>query len=306
VASTSTKRASSADLDKRAVPSADTVPLAAVPVQPIEPTRSGCPVCGRVNEPDLRFCAKCGHTLASSASALSAQPSPLRSWWSRRFRSREAAARKAYRRSLPPLYRWRRVIIGGSLIALLGAGAVVATQGESRAAGRARTNWVVTRWYDVTGNLARISPANALVIPPTTSDGGTDPRALTDQTKGEWSLPWTALTAAAKCSKAPEVPTVVLQIPSARVRALEFWPGLDEKRAEEQKAQFRPHAISVTFPDGRCESFLLNDSADPQLFIVDSRSPITTMELRIETAYPAIKPEASMLSFTEVMPLKEK
>ena len=78
-------------------------------------TDMSCPSCGTINPDTRRFCSHCGYAffyggLDPYAGYYTSPASQA---------AQDRAARKAYRRSLPPLYRWRRVIIGVAVAALL-------------------------------------------------------------------------------------------------------------------------------------------------------------------------------------------
>ena len=87
---------------RSAVGGSSTAVLQAEPIAP-----GTCPECGRVNPPELRFCAKCGHRFPdrtpaeTESGAATAEKIP---WWRRwipRRRLGTASARRSFRRSLP-------------------------------------------------------------------------------------------------------------------------------------------------------------------------------------------------------------
>ena len=69
-------------------------------------------------------------------------------WWTRLWDSKDRVARRAYRRSLPPLYRWRRVIIAVLALGLVGGGLAVV--------GRSPKAFVQARYYDVRRTLVPV------------------------------------------------------------------------------------------------------------------------------------------------------
>ena len=94
------------------------------PVVSMAGAAQGCPRCGRPIDPKRRFCAHCGEQfIKPGGDAPVTRPTQKRdTWWSRLWDSKDRVARRAYRRSLPPLYRWRRVIIAILTLALIGGG----------------------------------------------------------------------------------------------------------------------------------------------------------------------------------------
>ena len=87
-------------------------------------TEIACPTCGTVNPPTRRFCSHCGYSFVAGQGT-----DPYVDWgaWTpQAMAARDREAARAYRRSLPPLYRWRRVIIAVLVFALfIGFGALL-------------------------------------------------------------------------------------------------------------------------------------------------------------------------------------
>ena len=104
-----------------------------------------CPTCGRVNPGTKRFCSRCGYSFVSFEA-----PDPYAmsgSWGAASEAAQDRAARREYRRSLPPLYRWRRVIIGGLVLFLAIVGGV--------AVRRDPVGIVQGAWYSLQGQYLR-------------------------------------------------------------------------------------------------------------------------------------------------------
>ena len=83
------------------------------------PTSPARPAAGSIRRPG-RFCSRCGYGFFSSEA-----PDPYAGTgggWGASEAAQDRAARREYRRSLPPLYRWRRVIIGVLVVVLAGVG----------------------------------------------------------------------------------------------------------------------------------------------------------------------------------------
>lgn len=268
-----------------------TQPAPAAPTITASSPGCPCPSCGRVNDPSLRFCAKCGQVLSAGAAVQSTTGSiPVRnsSWWSKRDRS----ARLAYRRSLPPLYRWRRLIIA-FLVAGLGLGGLVAI-------GRHPVRWAVDRFYDLRGSTVIIPNVQAAVDPLAASAPGSDPAALTDLTEAAWTMTWAPTSSGNTCGGAPGTGVMVLTLPTAtRVRQVDLQAGLLASNAD-RPLQFRPQSVGITFDGGPCNSFPLTEPAGWQFLTVDSRVPVTTVRIGVDLAYPARADGQPLLSLTEI------
>ncbi|MGB5936536.1 MAG: hypothetical protein WBG76_11790, partial [Ornithinimicrobium sp.] len=107
------------------------------------------------------------------------------SWWQRLLHTDDRKARRAYRRSLPPLYRWRRVaIVCALVIAVTFAFAIV---GKDPAA------WAQQRWYDVNGTLVQVGGVEAKALPEDSDLDGFPADALVDADPGTaWATAWRA------------------------------------------------------------------------------------------------------------------
>ena len=106
-------------------------------------------------------------------------------WWDRFWDSGDRAARRSYRRSLPPLYRWRRVLIGLLVLASV-IGAVVLTNGSPRA-------WARDRWSDVfyRDRLQEVWVSEVFIEPADATVNGA-PQMLVDNDADAWTMKWTA------------------------------------------------------------------------------------------------------------------
>lgn len=263
-------------------------PTAAAPSPPVVGGGSGCPSCGRINDPGRRFCAKCGQTLGSPVSGT---PGRSTTSWLRVLRSRDRAARIAYRRSLPPLYRWRRVLIG-VLVAVLGLGGLAAV-------GRHPVRWSVDRYDDLRQTTVIVPNVRANVDPATASAADTTPAALTDLNEAAWTMTWQPAEQGASCGGAPSTGKIVLTIAPRRIRQIDIQAGLGEKNPDRLR-QHRPQSIGVSFDGGTCRSFPLQNLAGPQSLEVDSGVAVSTIEIGVDTAYPPEEGGLPLLSFTEI------
>ena len=251
----------------------------------------GCPTCGRVNDPSLRFCAKCGQVLSSEPKAQQTAAGHS-STWNRISQSRDRAARRAYRHSLPPLYRWRRVIIG-FLVVTLGLGGLTAV-------GRHPVRWAIEKYYDLRDTTVIVGGVKASVDPPTATATGSDPAALTDVSVSAWTMNWAPTEQGTSCGGAPGTGKVLLTVPATRIRQIEVQAGLLEADSN-RTLEFRPESIGVSFDGGPCRNFSLQDAAGWQTLEVDSEVAVSTVEIGVDTAYAAQQDGAQpRLSITEI------
>jgi hypothetical protein len=255
---------------------------------PAVPGASTCPSCGRPNEAHLHFCARCGQVLREEPPAPAASQAP---GWRRMVEDRDRSARRAYRRSLPPLYRWRRVAIAVLVPALL-LGGLVAT-------GRHPVRWVQERWWDLRGTTVAVSGISAATSPGSASLAGSDPASLVDGTEQAWSEPWNPAKEGDSCGGAPGTGTVVLTFPATRVREIDLNAGLPASNAK-RPLELVPQAIGVRFDSGPCRSFTLQSTADLQRLAVDSQVPVSTVSLGVDTTFPGRPDTVRVLSITEV------
>jgi hypothetical protein len=154
--------------------------------------------------------------------------------------AQDRAARKAYRRSLPPLYRWRRVIIGVAVAALLIAAGVLLRSDP--------VGIVKGAWYGLRQEYVWVKPVQATVIPAEATAPKSDPAALVDESENEWTMNWTP-TGESACGPAPGTGFVVLTFAPTRIRLIQIAPGLAESNPQ-RKLQPLPHVMGIAFDDG--------------------------------------------------------
>lgn len=265
------------------------------PVAVAENVEAPCPACGRLNPPSRRFCAKCGHQLLgdapparAAARSTSTQPG---SWWSRRFDNRDRAARREYRRSLPALYRWRRVLVILGLLAGLVAGLAVA--------GRDPVGFVVARYHDVLGTLEPVEVTSVTVDPPDRTAPKSDPSTLIDRRESAWTMRWPPTTTEGQCGGAPGTGVILLGIPATRVRALRIRAGLPATDGR-RLLQARPTRLGVTFGDGTCQALELTDAAEAQELPLDSQVPVDSIRIGIDRVISPGENGEPALSITEI------
>jgi len=243
-----------------------------------------CPYCSAVNPPTRRFCAHCGYNFYAEHGT---DPGVDWSGWTpQAIAAHDREARRAYRRSLPPLYRWRRVIIGAVLFALfVGFGALLSRDPVALAN---------QTWHRVNNDYVTVAGVQVQVDPADASVSGSDPRSLVDGTEQEWTMAW-APTGPSTCGAAPGTGTVIFTFPPTQIRRVVIAPGLAATNAQ-RPTQPRPAAIGLSFDNGPCRAETLADDAAQQVIIIDSAVPVTRMTLGIGSAHlgGAASPQISM------------
>jgi hypothetical protein len=258
-------------------------PAAPIPVVPAG--QSPCPACGNPNPPTRRFCGKCGHALrpsTGSARTLSRQPQH-KSWWQRFRDPVDRRARRDYRRSLPLLYRWRRVLIVALVIGL--------TIGVAYALGRDPVGWAKARYHDLRDSVVVVDGIGFQSVPEGSTPKGYDAAALgSPEADDAWATGWTpqALVPAQACNGQKAATGMVrLALPQPeRVRKLEIVSGLPEG-ASNRPLQFRPSRLLVVYGEGQCTTLDLKDDSAVQTFAIDTGQPVPTLTLAVAAAYPA-------------------
>lgn len=247
---------------------------AVAPDPPLAATNGACPSCGRPNGAERRFCGHCGQVLAAGAPARRQEPR-RRSWWQRMLRSDTRQARQAYRRSLPPLYRWRRVGVT-ALVAVVVFGGLAAV-------GRNPAGWTIDRWYDVTNRLDPIRDVSAQAVPEESVVGDHHPNGLLDaDALTAWVTGWTPPQTRPACGEG-RGGRVVLTFPATRVRELRVATGVTD--ASERPLQHIPTQLDVQLPDGSCQVVQLKRTPDPQEVPFDTGVPVGRLTISIGEAH---------------------
>lgn len=256
---------------------------------PEPPADITCPYCATVNPPTRRYCAHCGYSFVAE---YGTDPSVDWSGWTpQALAARDREARKAYRRSLPPLYRWRRVIIGIVVFALfVGVGALL----RSNPVALARDGW-----YRLTKQYVTVGGVQVQVDPATATAPASDPRSLVDGSVQEWTMAW-APAGESACGAAPGTATVILTFPATRIRQVLIAPGLDQSNPQ-RDLQPQPKLVGIDFGDGSCTPFTLAEGPKPSTIDLDSEIAVTQLRLGIGSAYPAGPDARPLISLTEVI-----
>ena len=261
--------------------------------QPAAGRPRSCPRCGRPVDAKRRFCGHCGEQFVKpGAAAPVTRPTQKRdTWWSRLWDSKDRAARLAYRRSLPPLYRWRRVIISVLALALIGGGLTVI--------GRFPKAFFMARYYDLRKTLVVVPGVQAEIIPPDASAADSTPDALVDGTAKSWKMAWTPTTQGSPCGAQQTTPVIQLSFAPTRIRVIDMRAGLLQKDTGRQ-FQFRPKTIWVAYAD-HCEDVTLQD-VERQPITLDTKNPVDSIRIGVQTAYAPDPPEGAqqVLAFTEI------
>lgn len=262
----------------RAEPATGTSAVAAhAPLEaPAVTSGQACPSCGRPTAPGRRFCGHCGQVLGTGAPVVTAQPR-RRGWWQRLLRSDTRRARKDYRRSLPPLYRWRRVGVTALLAVLVVGGLAVI--------GRDPVGWTVARWYDLTNRLEPVADVRAEATPPESVVRENAPQGLLDlDAATAWVTGWTPPEQPAGCGEG-RGGRVVLTFPEARVRELRVITGVTNE--SDRPLQHIPTQLDVMLPDGTCRFVPLGRSPELQEVAFDTGVPVGRLTVSIGEAHTA-------------------
>ena len=277
--------------EPRTASSPGRVPTQRSPSSPSAPAGAPCPHCRQPNSPTRRFCSRCGYQITNPSAAAPARvrPAARRRWWNRWGDPEERRARREYRRSLPPLYRWRRVIV--IVATLVGLSLLLTVMSKDP------VGWLRDRWYDLRDTTTPLAEVTALEV--TTSPPTRVPkRNVTDRDPSTvWGVTWHARPQTPSCGGGEADGYVELRWNQPiRVRKLEVEAGLAEGE-NDRDLEFRPEKIDVTYraapqPGPRvCRRLPLDDIADPQAVDLDTRQPVTALRISIASVFDAKNPK---------------
>jgi hypothetical protein len=199
---------------------------------------------------------------------------PRRGWWDRE----ERAARREYRRSLPPSYRWRRAIV--TLGLLTGLGLVLGLTGNNP------VEWAYQRWRDLTADAEPVAGVTAAARP----RGSVAPTYQVEKLPGRreeaWATAWPpGAGPAADCGDTPAGGAVLLRWDEAtRVRGLDVWAGLGKDNTD-RGYQFTPKRLDVAF-DGGCVELDLAETPDRQRLELDTEVAVTSLVVSVGDVHP--------------------
>ncbi len=250
------------------------------------PAELSCPNCGRVNPGTKRFCARCGYSFVSSEPAdyQNSQPSA----WS--VAASDRTARREYRRSLPPLYRWRRVIIAIVVAALATAGIVVLH--------RDPVGILKDVWYSLNRQFVTVKPIAATVLPPEAIAAKADPATLVDGTVEEFTMRWEP-NSVNSCGPAGNTGIIVLTFAPTRIRQISILPGLAESNPQ-RPLQPLPKDLGISFDEGPCQRVALKNTVKQEPIKLDSERAVTSVRIGIGSAYPVGGDAQPLISITEI------
>jgi hypothetical protein len=261
-----------------------------------KPGEVPCPQCGVPNAATLRFCSKCGKALRPSLPTGQAPTAVARKgWWQRFWDPKDRRARGDYRRSLPPLYRWRRVIVGvGGIAAVVVVLSVV---------GKNPVGWAKDRLNDVRGTLVTVDPVDFAGAPPQSVAPNFPVAALGSPPLDDaWATAWVAkdllpLDGCAGKAAAKGMVSLTFKDP-VRVRRLDVRAGLPAANAD-RLLQFRPKVLLVMY-EGQCDELPLKDVSDLQKLKLDTGVPVKQLLIAVGDIYPgrddAAKPLTALTS----------
>ena len=245
-----------------------------------------CPQCGHSNEVNLRFCGKCGQVLRSTGQVTRPAATQVpRSWWQRFWDPANRRARRDYRRSLPPLYRWRRVIVTVVTLAAVFVGLSVV--------GKNPVGWAKDRYYDVRGTLVVPEGIIYTAVPAESVTATYDVAALgSPEVDDAWVTAWPAeLAPVPACGGRRAVPgTILLNFAEpVRIRELSVLAGLPADNAQ-RPLLYRPKTLLVMYGTDQCTQLQLRDASDVQHLKLDTREAVGSLTIAVaDDAYPARK-----------------
>jgi double zinc ribbon protein len=260
-------------------------PTAPQPTVTIPAGHTACPSCGHPNDASRRFCGKCGLALrpSSAGTVRGVAPTQRQSWWQRFRDPADRRARREYRRSLPPLYRWRRVLVT-LLVLAVAAGALYV-------AGKNPVGWAKAAWYDVRGTLVPVDGTTFTALPADSAAPNYDATALgTPEPDDSWATTWAtaAMAPVAECAgqRATRGMVAVTFAEPVRVRRLEIRAGLPAENSL-RPLTFRPSRLVVAYGPGQCAVLELRDDAGVQAVDIDTGTAVSSLRLAVGAAYPA-------------------
>jgi hypothetical protein len=245
-----------------------------------------CPQCGHSNEVNLRFCGKCGQVLRPTRQAIRPAATQVRrSWWQRFWDPADRRARRDYRRSLPPLYRWRRVIVTVLILAAVFIGLSVV--------GKNPVGWAKDRYHDLRGTLVVPDEIIYTAVPAESVTATYDVAALGSPAADDaWVTAWPIEAAPVKgCGGRRAVPGMIQLNFAApvRIRELSVLAGLPPDNAQ-RPLLYRPKTLLIMYGTDQCAQLQLRDASELQHLKLDTQETVGSLTIAIaDDAYPARK-----------------
>jgi hypothetical protein len=245
-----------------------------------------CPQCGHSNEVNLRFCGKCGQVLRPTRQTTRLAATQVRrSWWQRFRDPANRRARRDYRRSLPLLYRWRRVIVTVLALAAVFVGLSVV--------GKNPVGWAKDRYHDLRGTLVVPEGIIYTAVPAESVTATYDVAALGSPAVDDaWVTAWPSeLAPVPACGGRRAVPgTILLNFAEpVRIRELSVLAGLPPDNAQ-RLLLYRPKTLLVMYGSDQCAQLQLRDAGELQHLKLDTQETVGSLTIAIaDDAYPARK-----------------
>lgn len=206
-------------------------------------------------------------------------------------RRRARASARAYRHSLPAVYRLRRVAIVIAVAILVSVLAAASWSDPRR--------WVADRWYDLRGTVVPVKITDVQITPPWVTAADSRPGYLTDGTRSMWTAPWTIGKASGSCHLS-SAPMITLSFAPTRVRRIVIFAGAPGDHPERLQ-QFRPRTISYGYDNQSCRTAKLSADGNQETITADSRSAVTNLSIVITGTYdPPANGRSDTLSITEI------
>lgn len=255
-----------------------------------------CPACGRPVEPGRRFCGRCGEPLVAAAPVLPRPADPATSPSARGSGGAQArAARRAYRRSLPAWYRWRRVVIAVLVAAAAVAAAALVAGGDPlrpvRDAWRQRTVDLV----DLPGAVIATPEPAGSVAPTYAARSVVDGDPVT-----AWATVWPDGTRAGDgCGGAPGIGSLVLTWETpVRLEAVVIRAGLSPQVPSQDNVA-QPSRIDLVVGDA-CVEVSLDREDGAQRRWLDLEEEVSSVAVRIAEVYPPRATPEDLVAVSEI------
>ena len=253
-----------------------------------------CPACRHANNPERRFCSRCGTALHTAARVV--PPETRQPWWRRWWQGvtspEHRASRRAYRRSLPASYRWRRLLVSTLAVAVVISGLVII--------GRNPAKLAQGLWHDLRHDVVPVEGVTAAAAPPDSSVAGTSPAAAVDGDPGTaWSTSWKAPETPLACGQTTGTGTLQLVLPPTRLREIRIVGGVTDP--SQRPLQLLPKTLHVAASDGTCVAVELSKVASSQTIAVDTEVEVSSLAISVASTFDATDSRAtSVVSLSEV------
>jgi hypothetical protein len=257
-------------------------PVAAPPSKKLNPGDLICGQCGEGNEPNRKFCSRCGQSLATATVASS-------SFWQRVLPHRKAKVLAAGERpgkkkggsAFGAILRFGRyVVVALILIGGIAYGALP----QVRDTVNSKVNSVISNF---TGKLSPPTPVHATSVKASSAVTGHDGSLAVDAFSNTF---WEA-----SLKSDPQPKLTVGFASGTNVTVMLFISG----DTANELSEARPKVVHITFSNGASQNLTLVDSANSQQFNITGASGITSMTIQITSVYPSTTGAGVALSDVE-------